>query len=92
MVIQLLPAGNEHLRNDVLIDIAYIGIQLATQEFLIDDVFGESIIPKFWVEYTFSTPCKNKNACKSVIYRASFVVDRRIEPLKTKDNIRNVYC
>ena len=90
MVIQLLPAGNEHLRNDVLIDIAYIGIQLATQEFLIDDVFGESIIPKFWVEYTFSTPCKNKNACKSVIYRASFVVDRGIEPLKTKTNKRKL--
>ena len=46
MVIQLVSAGNEHLRNDILIDIAYICIQFVAQKFLIDDVFGESIIPK----------------------------------------------
>ena len=46
MVIQLVSASNEHLRNDVLIDIAYIGIQFIAQKFLLDDVFGESIVPK----------------------------------------------
>jgi hypothetical protein len=26
------------------------------------------------------------------VYRSFDVVDRGIEPLKTKDNIRNIYC
>lgn len=46
MPLQLVSASNERLRNDVLIDIAYIGIQFVAQKFLIDDAFSESIVPK----------------------------------------------
>ena len=46
VVIELFSAGTEHLGHDVLIDITEVGGEFVAEEFLVDDVFGDGIVPE----------------------------------------------
>ena len=46
MIEKLVASSNEHLSNNVLIDIAEIGRQFVGKEFLIDDILGDVLVPE----------------------------------------------
>ena len=46
VVEELVARGSEHLCYDVLIDIAQVGRELVGEEFLVDDVFGDVLVPE----------------------------------------------
>ena len=46
VVEEFVARGGEHLRHDVLIDIAQIGRELVGEELLVDDVLGDVLVPE----------------------------------------------